>query len=409
MDIDKIIKELDERVRFPGVANLWVFPIRRRIDMLSTGVKSPIGIKISGTNLEEIDKIASQVQDISKRVEGVTSALSEKLVGGRYIDIDIKREKISRYAMNIDDVQLFVSLAIGGEIVGQSVEGAARYPINIRYPQSYRNSVEALKKLPILTPLGQQITLGDVADIKITSDTPMLKSENARPASWVYIDARGRDMVSVVNDLKTLISAEVKSTGVSISYTGQFELLQRADQKLKLMIPFTLAIIFVLLYIAFKRFSEALLIISTIPFALIGSFWFLYLQGYNFSVAAGTGLIALAGLAAEFGVVMLIYLRQAVENHPRLADMREASEKDLDEALHEGAVLRVRPKAMTVTVIIAGLLPILLGKGAGSEVMSAIAAPMVGGMITAPLLSMFIVPALYKLLKTAEKSGKFLV
>ncbi|MDR1460850.1 MAG: efflux RND transporter permease subunit [Campylobacteraceae bacterium] len=402
MSVDKIIKELDDRVRFPGVANLWVFPIRSRIDMLSTGVKSPIGIKISGTNLEEIDKVAMQIQDISKRVEGVTSALAEKLVGGRYIDIDIKRERASRYAMNVDDVQLFVSLAIGGEIVGQSVEGVARYPINIRYPQSYRNSVATLKNLPILTPMGQQITLGDVADIKITSSTPMLKSENARPASWVYIDARNRDMVSVVEDLRALIAEEIKSTGISISYTGQFELLQRANQKLKLMIPFTLAIIFVLLYIAFKRFSEALLIILAIPFALIGSFWFLYLQGYNFSVATGTGFIALAGLAAEFGVVMLIYLKQAIKNHPKLADISQASEKDLDEALYHGAVLRVRPKAMTVTVIIVGLLPILLGRGSGSEVMSAIAAPMIGGMITAPLLSMFIIPAAYKILKMSK-------
>ncbi|MDR1976714.1 MAG: efflux RND transporter permease subunit [Campylobacteraceae bacterium] len=399
MDIDKIIKELDERVRFPGVANLWVFPIRSRIDMLSTGVKSPIGVKISGTDLEEIDKIAVQIQDISKRVDGVTSALAEKLVGGRYIDIDIKRESAARYGMNIEDVQLFVSSAIGGEIVAKSVEGVARYPINIRYPQSYRNSVEALKKLPILTPNSQQITLSDVADIKITSGTPMLKSENARPAGWVYIDARDRDLVSVVEDLRDLISKEIKSTGVSISYTGQFELLQRANEKLKLMVPFTLIIIFILLYLAFRRFDEAFLIILTIPFALIGSFWFLYLQGYNFSVATGTGFIALAGLSAEFGVVMLIYLRQAIENYAQVTGHDIRSERDLDEALHYGAVLRVRPKAMTVTVIVAGLLPILFGQGAGSEVMSAIAAPMIGGMITAPLLSMFIIPAIYKLLR----------
>jgi Cu(I)/Ag(I) efflux system membrane protein CusA/SilA len=397
MDIDKIIKELDERVRFPGVANLWVFPIRSRIDMLSTGVKSPIGVKISGGDLEEIDKVAMQIQDISKRVNGVTSALAEKLTGGRYIDININREQAGRYGMNIDDVQLFISSAIGGEMVGQTIEGAARYPINIRYPQSYRNSVETLKKLPILTPKKEQITLGDVADIKITSGAPMLKSENARPASWVYIDARGRDLVSVVEDLKTLINQEVKSTGLSISYTGQFELLQRANEKLKLMIPFTLGVIFVLLYIAFKRLSETLLIFFTVPFALIGGFWFLYLFGYNFSVASGAGFIALSGLAAEFGVVMLIYLKQAVKNLTN-----EADERDLDKALYEGAVLRVRPKAMTVTVIIAGLLPILLGHGAGSEVMSAIAAPMVGGMITAPLLSMFIIPAAYKLLKMAK-------
>ncbi|MDR2789422.1 MAG: efflux RND transporter permease subunit [Campylobacteraceae bacterium] len=397
MNIDGIIKELDESVRFPGVANLWVFPIRSRIDMLSTGVKSPIGVRVSGSDLEEIDRAAEQIQDISKRVSGVSSALSEKLTGGRYIDINVKREQASRYAMNIDDVQLFVSSAIGGETVGQSIEGTARYPINIRYPQSYRDSVENLKKLPILTPKGEQITLGDVADIKISSGAPMLKSENARLSAWVYIDARDRDLAGVVEDLKTLVEKEVKISGVSISYTGQFELLQRANQKLKLMVPLTLGVIFVLLYIAFKRLCEALLIIFTIPFALIGGFWFLYLQGFHFSIAAGTGFIALSGLAAEFGVVMLIYLKQALADKPA-----QISEKELDEALYQGAVLRVRPKAMTVTVVVAGLLPILFGHGAGSEVMKAIAAPMVGGMITAPLLSMFIIPAAYKLLKTAN-------
>lgn len=399
MTIDKIIKELDQTVRLPGLANLWVPPIRNRIDMLSTGVKSPIGIKVSGTNLADIDMTAQQIEEVAKQVPGVVSALAERLVGGRYIDVDIQREQAARYGMTIEDVQLFVSSAVGGAMVGDTVEGIARYPINIRYPQSFRNSPQALRELPILTPMKQQITLGDVAEIKVVSGPPMLKTENARPASWIYIDARDRDMVSVVNDLRNIISEKVElKAGTSVSFTGQFELLERANQKLKLMIPATLMIIFILLYIAFKRLNEALLIIASIPFALTGGIWFLYWLGFNFSVATGTGFIALAGLAAEFGVVMLMYLRHAIEAHPELDHPETFNEKALDDALYHGAVLRVRPKAMTVAVIIAGLLPILWGSGAGSEVMSRIAAPMIGGMITAPLLSMFLIPAAYKLM-----------
>lgn len=399
MTIDKIIEELDQRVRLPGLANLWVPPIRNRIDMLSTGVKSPIGIKVSGTNLADIDMAALQIEEVAKQVPGVVSALAERLVGGRYIDVDIQRQQAARYGMTIEDVQLFVSSAIGGEMVGDTVEGIARYPINIRYPQRFRDSPQALRELPILTPMKQQITLGDVAKINIVSGPPMLKTENARPASWIYIDARDRDMVSVVNDLRQIISDKVQlKAGTSVSFTGQFELLERANQKLKLMVPATLMIIFILLYIAFKRLSEALLIIASIPFALTGGIWFLYWLGFNFSVATGTGFIALAGLAAEFGVVMLMYLRHAIEQQPELERPETFNVKALDEALYHGAVLRVRPKAMTVAVIIAGLLPILWGSGAGSEVMSRIAAPMIGGMITAPLLSMFIIPAAYKLI-----------
>lgn len=399
MTIEKIIEELDQTVRLPGLANLWVPPIRNRIDMLSTGVKSPIGIKVSGTDLADIDITAQQIEEVAKQVPGVVSALAERLVGGRYIDVDIKREQAARYNMTIEDVQLFVSSAIGGAMIGETVEGIARYPINIRYPQSYRNSPQSLRELPILTPMKQQITLGDVADINVVAGPPMLKTENARPASWIYIDARGRDMVSVVNDLRDAIHQQVQlKPGTSVSFTGQFELLERANQKLKLMVPATLMIIFILLYIAFKRLDEALLIIASIPFALTGGIWFLYALGFNFSVATGTGFIALAGLAAEFGVVMLMYLRHAIEEHPELSKPETFSEQKLDDALYHGAVLRVRPKAMTVAVIIAGLLPILWGTGAGSEVMSRIAAPMIGGMITAPLLSMFIIPAAYKLI-----------
>ncbi|MGO2333647.1 CusA/CzcA family heavy metal efflux RND transporter [Providencia sp.] len=399
MTLDKIIDELDETVRLPGVANLWVPPIRNRIDMLSTGVKSPIGIKVSGKDLNEIDALAQEIEKVTKLVPGVVSVLAERLVGGRYIDVKIDREKAARYGMSISDVQAYISMATGGEMIGETVEGIERYPISIRYPQDYRNSVSALRLLPILTPNKQQIVLGDVAEVIVQMGAPMLKTENARPTSWIYIDARGRDMVSVISDIDAAIKSNIQmKAGLSYSFTGQFELLERANQKLMLMVPATIMIIFVLLYLAFRRFSEALLILLSLPFALVGGVWFLYWMNFHLSVATGTGFIALAGVAAEFGVVMLIYLRHAIEDKQQAMNINHLSNKELDNALYEGAVLRVRPKAMTVAVIIAGLLPILLGTGVGSEVMSRIAAPMVGGMITAPLLSLFIIPAAYKLI-----------
>ncbi|HFF1654514.1 efflux RND transporter permease subunit [Providencia rettgeri] len=399
MTLEKIIDELDETVRLPGVANLWVPPIRNRIDMLSTGVKSPIGIKVSGKDLEEIDAFAQQIEKVTKTVPGVVSVLAERLVGGRYVDVKIDREKAARFGMSISDVQVYISMATGGEMIGETVEGIERYPISLRYPQDYRNSVSALKLLPILTPNKQQIVLSDVADVVVQMGPPMLKTENARPTSWIYIDARDRDMVSVINDIDMAIKNNIQmKPGVSYSFTGQFELLERANQKLMLMVPATIMIIFVLLYLAFRRFSEALLILLSLPFALVGAIWFLYWMNFNLSVATGTGFIALAGVAAEFGVVMLIYLRHAIEDREKQQGISTLSNQDLDSALYEGAVLRVRPKAMTVAVILAGLLPILLGTGVGSEVMSRIAAPMIGGMITAPLLSLFIIPAAYKLI-----------
>ena len=399
MTMDKIIDELDKTVRLPGLANLWVPPIRNRIDMLSTGIKSPIGIKVSGTVLADIDATAERIETVARSVPGVTSALAERLVGGRYLNVAIQREKAARYGMTPADVQLFITSAVGGAMVGETVEGIARYPINIRYPQSYRDSPERLRQLPILTPMKQQITLADVANVTVSTGPSMLKTENARLSSWIYIDARDRDMLSVVNDLKKAIADNVQLTpGTSVSFSGQFEYLERANQKLKLMVPMTLMIIFVLLYLAFRRVDEALLIITSVPFALVGGIWFLYGMGFHLSVATGTGFIALAGVAAEFGVVMLMYLRHAIEAEPSLENPQTFSAAKLDEALYHGAVLRVRPKAMTVAVIIAGLLPILWGSGAGSEVMSRIAAPMIGGMITAPLLSLFIIPAAYKLM-----------
>lgn len=395
MTPDLLVEELDRTVQVPGLANVWVPPIRNRIDMLATGIKSPIGIKVSGEDLGELERVALQVEQIAKQVPGVSSALAERLSGGRYVDVDINRLEAARYGLNIADVQQIVSGAIGGANVARSVEGLARYPINVRYPREIRDSVDELRNLPVLTPAGQQITLGTVAQVRVTSGPPMLKSEQGRPTSYVYVDVRGRDLTSVVSDLQEAIGAEVAlPAGVSLSYAGQFEYLTRAYERLQIVVPATLAIIFLLLYLIFRRLDEALLIMGTLPFALTGGFWLLYLMGYNQSVATAVGFIALAGVSAEFGVIMLIYLKAALE--------RRGDDPDADQvsaAIREGALLRVRPKAMTVAVILAGLFPILIGTGAGSEVMSRIAAPMIGGMITAPLLSMFLLPAAYLLLR----------
>lgn len=372
-------------------------PIRNRIDMLATGIKSPIGVKVAGTNLTDIDAVTQAVERVAKGVPGVSSALAERLTGGRYIDVDIDRKAAARYGLNIADVQSIVAGAIGGENVGETIEGLARFPINVRYPREWRDSVGSLERLPIYTPLGSQITLGTVAKVKVSDGPPMLKSENARPSGWVYVDVRGRDIASVVADLRLVVNEQVKlQPGMSLSYSGQFEFLERANARLKLVVPATLLIIFVLLYLTFSRFDEALLIMATLPFALTGGAWFLYLLGFNLSVATGVGFIALAGVSAEFGVIMLLYLKNAWAESEDLGDN---TERGLIAAIREGAVQRVRPKAMTVAVIIAGLLPILLGSGTGSEVMSRIAAPMVGGMVTAPLLSLFVIPAAYRLMR----------
>lgn len=388
----KLIEELDARVKVPGLANFWIPPIRNRIDMLATGIKSPVGIKVAGADIAEIDRTSKRIEQVVKAVPGVASALAERLTGGRYIDVTIDRVASARYGLNIADVQAVVSGAIGGEAIGQTVEGLARYPISVRYPREIRASVSDIQALPVLTPAGQQITLGTVADVRVTDGPPMLRSENGRPVTWIYVDGRGRDLQTLVADIQAAIAKEVKvPPGVSISYTGQYEFLVRAAERMKIVVPITLLIIFGLLYLTFRRLDEALLIMATLPFALTGGMWLLYLLDYNQSVASAVGFIALAGVAAEFGVVMLIYLKHA------LADRTDG---DVGAAVREGALLRVRPKAMTVAVILAGLFPILIGTGTGSEVMSRIAAPMIGGMITAPLLSMFVIPAAYLLLRS---------
>ncbi|WP_422059616.1 efflux RND transporter permease subunit [Sphingopyxis sp.] len=391
MTPEKLVAELDARVKVPGLANFWIPPIRNRIDMLATGIKSPVGIKVAGSDVAEIDRTAKRIEAVVRKVPSVASALAERLTGGRYIDVDIDRAAAARFGLNVADVQALVGGVIGGETIGQTVEGLARYPINVRYPRELRDSLGKLENLPILTPSRQQITLSTVARVRISDGPPMLRSENARPVTWIYVDGRDRDLQTLVGDIQQAVARDVKlPPGISVSYTGQFEFLVRATERMKIVIPVTLAIILALLYLTVRRWDEALLIMATLPFALTGGLWLLYLLGYNQSVASAVGFIALAGVAAEFGVVMLIYLKQA---------LAARGDGPIEEAIRDGALLRVRPKAMTVAVILAGLFPILVGTGTGSEVMSRIAAPMIGGMITAPLLSMFIVPAAYLMMR----------
>ncbi|MDB5861741.1 MAG: CusA/CzcA family heavy metal efflux transporter [Ramlibacter sp.] len=327
----------------------------------------------------------------------MSSALAERLTGGRYIDVDVDRQAAARFGLSVADVQAIVSTSIGGDNVGEVIQGRERFPINVRYPREIRDSLQRLRELPFVTERGAQLLLQDVARIAIQEGPPMLRSENARLSGWVYVDVRGRDLRSVVNDMQAAVAREVKlPAGYAVSWSGQFEYLERATQRLKLVVPATLAVIFVLLYLLFRSFRDAALVMAAVPFSLVGGFWLVWALGHNFSVATAVGFIALAGVAAEFGVVMQVYLNNAYSRRLK------AGEPDTDDtllaAIREGAVLRVRPKAMTVAVVMGGLLPILLGSGTGSEVMTRIAAPMVGGMVTAPLLSMLVIPAAWYLL-----------
>lgn len=403
MTSEKLIDELDRAVRVPGLTNFWIPPIRNRIDMLATGIKSPIGVKVAGNDLAQIDQIAMAIEAVAKTVPGVSSALAERQTGGRYLNIDIDRKAAARYGMNVIDVHTVVANLIGGANLGEVIDGRARFPINLRYPRDWRDTPQSLEELPVLTPVGEQVTLGTLANISVSQGPPMLKSENARPNTWVYVNVAERDLATTVTDLQRAIEAKVPSTpGVSITYSGQYEYMKRANDRLMLVVPLTLAVIFILLYLAFKRIDEALLIMLALPLALTGGIWFLYLLGYNLSVATGVGFIALAGVAAEFGVIMLVYLKQSWRQR---LDAGKNTHEDLHEAITEGALLRVRPKAMTVAVIIAGLLPLFLGSGTGSEIMVRIAAPMLGGMISAPLLSLVVLPAAFLLLRKKNNNA----
>ena len=398
MTIEDIKAELNQRVRLPGLTNAWVWPIKTRIDMLATGIKTPVGIKIAGPDLGVIQDIGEQVERVLEQVSGTASAFSERVAGGRYVTVDILREQASRYGLNIDDVQDIVRTAIGGMNVTETVEGLERYPVNLRYPRGLRDSVEKLKALPVVTPAGGQIPLSAVADIRVEGGAPMIKSENARPNGWIFVDIEGVDVGSYVESARQAVSERLQlPPGYSLNWSGQYEYMERAKERLAVVLPITLAIIVLLLFLNFRQLTEVMIILGTLPTALVGGIWLLYLLDYDVSVAVGVGFIALAGVAVEIGVVMLVYLKQALkrEQQRALDSGRGLRREDLDRAVREGALMRVRPIMMTVASIVVGLMPIMLGDGTGSEVMRRIAAPMVGGMISATVLTLALIPAVF--------------
>ena len=403
--VETLKQELNSLVQFPGLTNAWVMPIKTRIDMLATGIKTPVGIKVAGPNLDEIQAIGKRIEEVLKPVPGTVSVYSERVAGGRYVNVDIDRQAAARFALNIADIQEVVRTALGGMIVGQSVEGLERYPINIRYPRDVRDSLEKLRNLPIVTPTGAHIPLAEVAELRIDPGPGVIKTENARLNGWIYIDIEGRDLGSYVVEAQRVVSEQVQlPAGYSIAWSGQYEYMVRAKERLALVVPVTLVIIVLLLFLNFRTLAEVLIIMCTLPLALVGGFWLLYLLGYNMSVAVGVGFIALAGVAIEIGVVMLVYLNQALQQHRDTAasSERALSVEDVRNAVIDGALLRVRPIMMTVAAIIAGLLPIMLGSGTGSEVMRRIAAPMVGGMVSATLLTLVVIPAVFLVWKLRE-------
>jgi Cu(I)/Ag(I) efflux system membrane protein CusA/SilA len=397
---DSLRAELERTVNYPGLTNAWVMPIKMRIDMLATGIKTPVGVKVAGPDLKVIESIGEQLEQVLPSVEGTASVYSERVAGGRYVDVDIDRKRASRFGLNIDDVQDIIRSAVGGMNVTNTVEGLERYPVNVRYPQRVRDSVQQLRLLPIVTPQGARIALADVADVRVVDGPAAIKSENARLNGWTYIDIVDRDLGSYVAEAQRVVAESVQlPAGYSLAWSGQYEYMVRAKERLSIVGPVTIAIIMLLLYISFRRFAEVAIIMGTLPMALIGGLWLLYLLNYELSVAVGVGFIALAGVAVEIGVVMLVYLNQAIRQHKAQAEAegRGLAIADVEQAIVDGALLRVRPIMMTVAATIGGLLPIMLGGGTGSEVMRRIAAPMVGGMVSATLLTLVVIPALFLL------------
>ncbi len=401
MTIDKLVKEMDKAIQFPGVTNAWTMPIKTRIDMLSTGIKTPIGIKLMGPDLQVLSDLGREIESVVREVPGTLSVFADKTVGGNYLDFKIKREEAARYGLTVGDVQDVIQSAIGGMNVTYTVEGLERYPVNVRYMRELRDNLPMLKRVLISTPTGAKIPLEYVADIEIKKGPPVIKSENARKTAWLYVDIRDIDVGTYVKLAKQAVEEKVDfPEGYSIVWSGQYEYMERAQKRLQIVVPITLVIIFLLLYFNFKNITESLIVMLSLPFSLVGGIWFMYFLNYNFSVAVGVGFIALAGVAAETGVVMLIYLDHAYKDRLLKGKMRNLG--DLYEAIIEGAVERVRPKMMTVTAIMAGLLPILWGSGTGSQVMKRIAAPMVGGMVTSTILTLIVIPAIYYLWKSHE-------
>ena len=398
MTPEKLREELDRVVKVPGLTNLFVPPIRNRIDMLATGIKSPIGIKVSGPDVDVLAKLGERIEQVARGVPGVSSALAERIAGGRYLDVKIHPDIAARYGLSQAELQRLIATVVGGDPIAETIQGRERYPVVLRYPRTLRDSPAALSQLPLIAPGGAQLTLGQVADLRFSAGPPMLRSDDARLSTYVYVDVAERDLGSVVGDLQKAVAKEVSmSPGYAVGWSGQYEYLQRARQRLQWVVPATLAIIFGLIFLVFRRASEAAIIMASLPLALVGGLWLIWMLGHAVSIATMIGFIALGGVAAEFGVIMLLYLRQAWER--RLAAGEPATVATLEAAIHEGAVLRVRPKAMTVAVILAGLVPLFLGSGAGSDLMQRIAAPMLGGMITAPLLSMLVIPVCYLLVE----------
>lgn len=399
-----LTSELDALLKLPGVSNAWVMPIKTRIDMLATGIKTPVGIKVAGPDLEVIQRIGQQLEAILPEVTGTASVYSERVVGGRYIKVDIDRERAARFGLNIADVQQVVATAVGGMNITQTVEGRERYPVNIRYPQSYRDSPEQLALLPLVTPAGQRIALGDVASIYLEDGPPGIKSENARLNGWTYVDIENVDVGSYVEQARAVVSQRLElPPGYSLVWSGQYEYMERAKARLAYVVPLTLAIIVVLLYLNFRNFSQVLILMGALPLSLVGSLWLMYALDYSFSIAVGVGMIALAGVAVETGVIMLVYLDQAW--HRLLGEEEDITQEQLLQAVWRGAGLRVRPVLMTATATIVGLLPILWGVGTGSEVMSRLAAPMVGGMVSAVLLTLLVLPVIYLLWRGRQLPG----
>ncbi|WP_028863065.1 efflux RND transporter permease subunit [Psychromonas aquimarina] len=407
MTKEKIKQELDSLIQFPGLTNAWVMPIKTRIDMLATGIKTPIGIKIAGADLDEIEKIGKQVESILKEVEGTASVYAERVSGGRYVKVDINREKAGRYGLNVAEIQQLVAVAIGGQNITETIEGLERYPVNLRYPNDYRDSLTALKSLPIVTPAQLNISLSDVADVYIEAGAPMIKTENARLNGWIFVDIENRDLGSYVQDAQQVVNEQLQlPAGYSLLWSGQYEYMEKANARLAKVIPVTIVIIIILLYLAFRRVGEVLLILATLPFALMGGVWLMYLLGFNFSIAVGVGFIALAGVSIEIGVIMLLYLNQSLQakKQQRFAHFNV---DDLKDAVLQGAGLRVRPVMMTVATVVIGLVPIMYGDGTGSEVMQRIAAPMIGGMVSAVILTLLILPAAYFQWKKVSMAKQF--
>src|SRR6185437_4321477 len=397
MTMDKLKAELDRAVQVPGLTNLFIYPILNREQMVTTGIKTPIGIKVMGPNLRELQRFAIEIQNVVKGMPGVTSAVAERSFGGRYVQVQIHRDVAARYGLSQQDLQSLIATAVGGETIGKTIQGLGRFPIVVRYPRNVRDTPASLRTLPIVAPNGAQVTLGQVADLTITDGPPMITSEDGVPATYVYVDSASGDLGGLVATLQRAVARQVQlPAGYTMEWAGQFQQLQHAEQRLKLVVPATVILVFVLIWLIFRDTAQTLIIFVTVPLGLVGGFWLTWLLGYEVSVATVVGFIGLAGITSEFGVVMMLYLREAWR---RQCEAGNANEEGLAAAIREGALLRVLPIAMTVAVIFLGLLPIMFGSGSGSNLVRSIATPMVGGMITAPILSMLVIPVAFRLLE----------